>query len=52
MPRIPEPENQWYVVHVLSGKEQQVHRRILRNLEAEEMGEFGIKFGIDVGRRS
>ena len=39
MPRIPEPENQWYVVHVLSGKEQQVHRRILRNLEAEEMGD-------------
>ena len=39
MPKIPEPQHQWYVVHVLSGKEQQVHRRILRNLEAEEMGD-------------
>ena len=39
MPRIPEPKDQWYVVHVISGKEQQVHRRILRNLASEEMGD-------------
>ena len=39
MPKIPEPKNQWYVVHVLSGKEQQVHRRLLRQLESEEMGD-------------
>jgi transcription termination/antitermination protein NusG len=39
MSRIPDPHHQWYVVHVLSGKEQQVYKRILRNIEAEEMGD-------------
>ena len=39
MPNIPEPRKQWYVVHVLSGQEQRVHRRLLRNIEAEEMGD-------------
>jgi transcription termination/antitermination protein NusG len=36
----PSPENQWYVVHVLSGQEGRVRERILRQREAEEMGDF------------
>ena len=36
----PSPENQWYVVHVLSGQEGRVKERILRQREAEEMGDF------------
>jgi len=40
MPKIPPPNKQWYVVHVLSGQEQRVRDRILRMVEAEEMGEF------------
>lgn len=36
----PSPENQWYVVHVLSGQEGRVRERILRQRESEEMGDF------------
>lgn len=36
----PSPENQWYVVHVLSGQEGRVRERIIRQREAEEMGDF------------
>jgi len=36
----PTPENQWYVVHVLSGQEGRVKDRILRQRESEEMGDF------------
>jgi transcriptional antiterminator NusG len=36
----PSPENQWYVVHVLSGQEGRVKERILRQRESEEMGDF------------
>lgn len=36
----PSPENQWYVVHVLSGQEGRVRDRILRQRESEEMGDF------------
>lgn len=39
MPTIPPAKNQWYVVHVLSGQEQRVRDRILRQVEAEEMGD-------------
>lgn len=39
MPAIPSPRNQWYVVHVLSNQEQRVRNRILRQVEAEEMGD-------------
>lgn len=39
MPKIPHPSKQWYVVHVLSGQEQRVRDRILRMVEAEEMGD-------------
>jgi len=39
MPIIPPAEKQWYVVHVLSGQEQRVRDRILRQIEAEEMGD-------------
>ncbi len=36
----PSPEKQWYVVHVLSGQEGRVRERILRQREAEEMGDY------------
>ena len=36
---IPPAEKQWYVVHVLSGQEQKVRNRILREAEAEELGD-------------
>lgn len=39
MPVIPAPEKQWYVVHVLSGQEQKVRNRILRDAETEELGD-------------
>jgi transcriptional antiterminator NusG len=39
MPIIPSAKNQWYVVHVLSNQEQRVRNRILRQIEAEEMGD-------------
>ncbi len=39
MPVIPPAEKQWYVVHVLSGQEQKVRDRILRQAEAEELGD-------------
>jgi transcription termination/antitermination protein NusG len=40
MSAIPSAQNQWYVVHVLSGQEQRVRDRILRQREAEDMGDF------------
>jgi transcriptional antiterminator NusG len=36
----PSPENQWYVVHVLSGQEGRVRERIIRQRESEEMGDY------------
>lgn len=39
MPIIPPAEKQWYVVHVLSGQEQKVRDRIVRQAEAEELGD-------------
>jgi transcriptional antiterminator NusG len=40
MPVIPPPEKQWYVVHVLSGQENKVRNRILRNAEAEDLSKY------------
>ncbi|HCC20176.1 MAG TPA: transcription termination/antitermination protein NusG [Verrucomicrobiales bacterium] len=40
MPIIPEAKKQWFVVHVLSGQEQKVRDRILRNAEAEELSDY------------
>jgi len=40
MPNIPEPTKQWYVVHVLSGQEQKVARRIRSLVEKEELQEY------------
>ena len=40
MPIIPEPTKQWYVVHVLSGQEQKVARRIRSLVEKEELQEY------------
>lgn len=40
MPRIPEPKDQWYVVHVLSGQEKRIVARIKRQIESEEMGDY------------
>lgn len=39
MPRIPEPNKQWYVVHVLSGQEQKVKKRIDREVAEEDLGD-------------
>jgi transcriptional antiterminator NusG len=39
MPSVPEPKKQWYVVHVLSGQEKKVQKRILREVEREELGD-------------
>ncbi len=39
MPTIPEPKDQWYVVHVLSGQEQKVKKRLERLIEEEELGD-------------
>tara|TARA_R110002096_G_scaffold17146_5_gene59145 strand:+ start:3126 stop:3695 length:570 start_codon:yes stop_codon:yes gene_type:complete len=39
MPTIPSPNDQWYVIHVLSGQELKVRDSIERRIEAEEMGE-------------
>jgi len=40
MPNIPAPENQWYVVHVLSGQEMRVERRIKREVEMEGLEDY------------
>jgi len=39
MPTIPEPKDQWYVVHVLSGQENRVRNRFLSTIEREELGD-------------
>lgn len=36
---VPEPKDQWYVVHVLSGQEQKVRNDIARRVESEEMAD-------------
>lgn len=40
MPTIPEPRDQWYVVHVLSGAEGKVRDHLNRRIQAEEMGDY------------
>ena len=40
MASIPQPKDQWYVVHVLSGQEQKVRENIKRRIVAEEMGDL------------
>ena len=40
MPTIPAPNDQWYVVHVLSGQELKVRDSIERRIEAEEMSDL------------
>jgi transcriptional antiterminator NusG len=40
MSRVPEPKNQWFVVHVLSGQEQKVRNRILRQVDQEELSDL------------
>ena len=39
MPVVPPPQDQWYVIHVLSGKEQKVRDNMKRRIEAEEMAD-------------
>lgn len=39
MPTIPPPNDQWYVIHVLSGQELKVRASIERRIEAEELGD-------------
>lgn len=40
MPTIPPPEEQWYVVHVLSGQEMKVRASMERRIDADEMGDL------------
>ncbi len=40
MPTIPAPQDQWYVVHVLSGQENKVKDNIERRIQSEEMADF------------
>lgn len=40
MPAIPEPREQWYVVHVLSGQEQRVRDNLRRRVASEEMADY------------
>lgn len=39
MALIPEPNRQWYVVHVLSGQEGRVKERLSRKIEIEELSD-------------
>lgn len=39
MPFVPEPKNQWYVIHCLSGYEQRVCAHMHRRIQSEEMGD-------------
>ncbi|MEM7012971.1 MAG: transcription termination/antitermination protein NusG [Verrucomicrobiota bacterium] len=39
MPVIPAPQDQWFVIHVLSGKEQKVRDNMKRRIEQEEVGD-------------
>ena len=40
MALIPEPKDQWYVVHVLSGQEQKVRNNLQRRIAQEEMSDL------------
>lgn len=40
MPIIPEPKDQWYVVHVLSGQEKRIFNNLERRAKSEEMGDY------------
>lgn len=39
MSAAPENKNQWYVVHVLSGQENKVRERIMRDAQDQELGD-------------
>lgn len=40
MALIPDPHDQWYVIHVLSGQENTVRKNIERRIATEEMGDL------------
>ena len=40
MPSTPEPHEQWYVLHVLSGQENSVRDRIIRKAKDAELSDF------------
>ena len=40
MPSTPEPHEQWYVLHVLSGPENSVRDRIIRTAKDAELSDF------------
>ena len=40
MGAIPEPRDQWYVIHVRAGLENRVRDSLLRRLQTEEMGDY------------
>ncbi|MCB1093250.1 MAG: transcription termination/antitermination protein NusG, partial [Verrucomicrobiae bacterium] len=40
MASVPAPQDQWYVVQVLSGQEMKVKDNIRRRIDAEEMSDY------------
>jgi transcriptional antiterminator NusG len=40
MPSIPQPHDQWYVLHVRAGLEQRVRDNMIRRIGTEEMGDY------------
>lgn len=40
MSEVPQPKDQWFVVHVLSGQEQKVRDNMLKRVKTEEMSEY------------
>ncbi|MEO0414136.1 MAG: transcription termination/antitermination protein NusG [Verrucomicrobiota bacterium] len=40
MPTIPAPQDQWYVVHVLSGAESKTRDNMIRRIQAEELSDY------------
>ena len=40
MALVPDPRDQWFVVHVLSGQEKKVRDNLAKRIEPEEMGDL------------
>jgi transcription termination/antitermination protein NusG len=40
MGAIPQPKDQWYVIHVRSGLEQRVRDNMIKRIATEEMGDY------------
>jgi transcriptional antiterminator NusG len=52
MALVPNPRDQWYVVHVLSGQEKKLRDNIAKRIETEEMGDLVFKVLVPTERVS